>query len=312
MTTPEQPDPLATALPDDQAAGLRRLAGARGLPPAPGRLHCIAIGSGKGGVGKTALCVNLSYCLARMNRKVLLLDADLGLANVDIQMGIEPARTLQDVVFGHCAIEEAVVHIPDGPDILPSSSGTPEMADMGNARRQLLSEELLRFAAHYDFLLIDTGAGIGKGVTTFLASAPEVLVVVANEPTSIMDAYSLIKVLHRERPCPRIRIVANMVRSLEEGERLAERLQGITQRFLGMDLPLAGSIPFDQSLRDAIRTRRPLINLAPGCAAIQCVEDLARSLIADRRGARMDPAASTNLFSKLVDVAVKTEGTATP
>jgi flagellar biosynthesis protein FlhG len=309
MTMPEQPD---TALPEDQAAGLRRLAGARGFPPLPGRLHCIAIGSGKGGVGKTALCVNLSYCLARLNRRVLLLDADLGLANVDIQIGIEPTRTLQDVVFGHCSLEDAVVHIPNGPDILPSSSGTPEMADMGNARRQMLADDLLRFAANYDFLLIDTGAGIGKGVTTFLASAPEVLVVVANEPTSIMDAYSLIKVLCKERPAPRIRIVANMVRSLEEGERLAERLQGITQRFLGMDLPLAGAIPFDQSLRDAIRTRRPLINLAPGCAAIQCVEELARSLIAERRHAKVDTTTTTNLFNRLVDVAVKADGAPNP
>ena len=296
------------AIPDDQAAGLRRLVAERGLPPLPGRLHCVAIGSGKGGVGKTALTVNLGYCLARMNRRVLILDADLGLANVDIQMGLEPTRTLQDVVFSNCALEDAIVHVPNGPDVLPSSSGTPEMADMGNARRQMLADELLRFAATYDFLLIDTGAGIGKGVTTFLASAPEVLVVVANEPTSIMDAYSLIKVLHRATPCPRIRIIANMVRSLEEGERLAERLQGITQRFLGLDLPLAGAIPFDQSLRDAIRTRRPLINLAPNCAAIQCVEEIARSLIADRRAARLDGAPTVNLFSRLVDVAVKTEG----
>ena len=125
-----------------------------------------------------------------------------------------------------------------------------------------------------------------------------------------MDAYSLIKVLHRATPRPRIRIIANMVRSLEEGERLAERLQGITQRFLNVDLPLAGSIPFDQSLRDAIRTRRPLINLAPGSAAIQCVEEIARSLIADRRAARQDAMPATNLFSRLVDVAVKAEGTA--
>ena len=307
MTIPEQ-NPQTP--PDDQAAGLRRLVGERGLPPLPGRLHCIAVGSGKGGVGKTALCVNLGYCLARLNRRVLILDADLGLANVDIQMGLEPTRTLQDVVFSNCSLEDAVVHVPNGPDVLPSSSGTPEMADMGNARRQMLADDLLRFAANYDFLLIDTGAGIGKGVTTFLAAAPEVLIVVANEPTSIMDAYSLIKVLHRATPCPRIRIVANMVRSLEEGERLAERLQGITRRFLGVDLPLAGSIPFDQSLRDAIRTRRPLINLAPGSAAIQCVEELAQSLIADRRAARLNNTPTTDLFSRLVDVAVKTEGAA--
>ncbi len=305
MTFPEQ---QGQAIPDDQAAGLRRLAAGRGLPPLPGRLHCIAVGSGKGGVGKTAVCVNLGYCLARMNRRVLLLDADLGLANVDIQMGLEPTRTLQDVVFGNCSLEDAVVHVPNGPDVIPSSSGTPEMADMGNARRQMLAEDLLRFAATYDFLLIDTGAGIGKGVTTFLASAPEVLVVVANEPTSIMDAYSLIKVLHRATPCPRIRIIANMVRSLDEGERLAERLQGITQRFLGVDLPLAGSIPFDQAVRDAIRTRRPLINLAPGCAAIQCVEEIAQKLISERRMARPEAATAANLFSRLVDVAVKTEG----
>jgi flagellar biosynthesis protein FlhG len=294
----------------DQAEGLRQLAAERARPRTSGRLRCIAVGSGKGGVGKTAVCVGLSWCLARMGRRVLLLDADLGLANVDIQMGLEPTHTLQDVVFGHCSLQDAVIRVPDGPDVLPSSSGTPEMADMGSARRQMLAEELLRFAASYDFFIIDTGAGIGKGVTTFLSAAPEVLVVVANEPTSIMDAYSLVKVLCREREPPSIGIVTNMVRSLDEGERLAGRLQNIARRFLNVELPLAGTIPFDQCMREAIRTRRTVISAAPNSASAQCLQELADHLVSGRR--RPDAAGKSieNLLGRFVDATVKPEGDA--
>jgi len=265
----------------DQASELRdaSLREERRPAPPPLRLRCLAVGSGKGGVGKTMISIGLACCLARMKYRVLLMDADLGLANVDLQMGINPIFTLQDIVYGSCTPEEAVVSVPDGPDVLAAASGAPELADMGSARRQMLVEELMRFASRYDYLVIDVGAGIGAGVTSFLAAAPEVLVVVANEPTSIMDAYSLIKVLRQATDPPSISLMINMVRSLEEGELLAQRINVITKKFLSTELPVAGIVMYDTLVGDSIRARQPLIHYAGQSAPAKCLDETARSII---------------------------------
>jgi flagellar biosynthesis protein FlhG len=260
---------------NDQAAYLRQASVATSVR-IPARLRCLAVGSGKGGVGKTAISVGLSYALAKMGHRVLLIDADLGLANIDLQIGINPTHTLQDVVFGNCSLAEAVVEQSDGPDVLPSSSGTADMVEMGAARRQLFVEELIRFAAGYEYLIIDTAAGIGDSITAFMRAVPEVIVVVANEPTSIMDAYSLIKVLLTQETPPNVAIVTNMTRSLDEGATLAEHLNNIVERFLNVRLPVAGCVPFDEHVRDAIRHRRPTLLHAPNCAAAFCMQEIAQ------------------------------------
>lgn len=291
----------------DQAEGLRRGAGAPlgGAAPVTSRLRCVAIGSGKGGVGKTAITIGLGQSLAKKRQRVLMLDADLGLANIDIQMGLEPLNTLQDVVYGHASLESAIVRVDEYLDVLPSSSGTPEMADMGNARRQMLATDLLRFANRYDFLLIDAGAGIGQSVTGFLGAAPEVLVVVVNEPTSIMDAYSLVKVLSKREHPPQIRIVANMVRSMNEAASLAERIETIAERFLGIKLPLAGAVVYDPCVRDAIRQRKTIIDYAPRSAPAQCLEELAGLLM--RGPANIDARTASQLFGQLVDISLQSQ-----
>ncbi len=248
----------------------------------PRSLRCIAVGSGKGGVGKTMISIGLSFELVRLGHRVLLMDADLGLANIDIQTGVDPEFTLQDVVFGDCPLEKALMKIENGPDILPSASGAADMADMGNARRQLFVEKLIEFAANYDFFMIDAGAGIGRSIITFLAAAPEVLVVVANEPTSIMDAYSLVKCLKQEPSPPRMMMIVNMVRSLDEGEELAARLNTITRRFLNLELPAAGIVMFDPCVGDAIRARRPVPLFAPKSAPAKCLAEIARFLVSSR------------------------------
>jgi len=160
---------------DDQAVSLRNGSAGNGRDALSRRLRCISVCSGKGGVGKTMISVGLAFWLARMGRKVLVIDGDLGLANVDIQMGLDPKFTLQDVVLGHCSLEDTVIRVDDGPDVLPSASGAPEMVDMGNARREMFIRDLMAFAGNYDFILIDVGAGIGKGITAFLQISSEVL-----------------------------------------------------------------------------------------------------------------------------------------
>ncbi len=297
---------------EDQASELRnaasRTAPPGGTDPPVGRLRCIAVGSGKGGVGKTMLSVGLALGLARRRHRVLLLDADLGLANVDLQIGIDPAFTLQDVLFGHCALEQAVVELENGPAVLAAASGAPEMVDLGNARRQMFVDELVRFAARYDFLIIDSAAGIGKGVTTFLAAAPEVLVVVANEPTSLMDAYSLIKVLRQAPSPPEIMLVVNMVRSLQEGAALAERLNLITRRFLGAELPVAGVITYDGVVGDAIRARKSVMDFAPKSAPAQCLDDLAQFMAGGAMRLRAQGRLQKSFFDKLTEVGMNPGG----
>ncbi len=289
---------------DDQASQLREATAAdREEARLLRRFRCLAVGSGKGGVGKTMISIGLACCLAEMKYRVLIFDADLGLANVDLQIGVDPRFTLQDVIYGNCSLSEAVVTTPCGPDILAASSGAPEMADMGGARRQMLVEELIRFAANYDFLIIDVGAGISKSVTAFLAAAPEVMVVVANEPTSIMDAYSLIKILSQAPEQPAISLAINMVQSLEEGEHLAERLNAITHKFLNVELPVAGIVVYDPVVGDAIRARESIVAYAPGSAPAQCIREAAVSLATRKlRDQAAVGSADRSLFDKLAEM----------
>jgi flagellar biosynthesis protein FlhG len=294
---------------EDQASGLRNITVSdKEAARLPGRLRCIAVGSGKGGVGKTMLSVGLSTSLARMNHKVLVLDADVGLANVDLQMGIDPTYTLQDVIFGSCRMEDAVIHVENGLSVLAAAAGSPELVDMGDARRQMFVSELIRFASQYDFLVIDSSAGIGRGVTTFLSAAPEVLVVVANEPTSLMDAYSLIKVLRQNPNPPEIMMVVNMVKSLDEGELLASRLNGITKRFLGVDIPVAGIIVHDSVVGDAIRARKSIVNYASKSGPSQCLQELAQFIAAGECYARARGRLQKPFFDRLAEIGMNPEG----
>lgn len=287
---------------DDQASALRIASQARQRdnPATAGRLRCLAVGSGKGGVGKTMVSVNVGYCLARLGFRVLIVDADLGLANVDLQIGITPGFTLQDVLFGKCSMNQAVTRIVNGPDVLAAASGAPEMADLGNARRQMFAEELVRFAARYDFLIIDVGAGIGRGVTDFLSAAPEVLVVVANEPTSIMDAYALIKTMIKSPSPPFMAAVINQVRSTEEGHLLATRINSITKRFLGIELPVAGIIPYDRAISDSIRARTPVVLHAPQSLPVLALQDMAQELTSGRHRQRAAARSQTAVLEQLL------------
>lgn len=278
---------------EDQAAGLRNVSSRQAVAGKASRVRCMAIGSGKGGVGKTVVSVGLSMALSEMGYRVLLFDGDMGLANIDLQMGLDPVHTIQDVIFGNCSLENACIKVPSGPDVLVAASGAPELADLGNARRQMFIEELVGFAAGYDFFIVDTGAGIGRGTTDFLAACPEVLVILANEPTSLMDAYALIKVLRMRESKSSLMTVVNMVDTLDEGERISERLNAITNQFLGIKLQLAGIITYDRRVSHAIRVQQSIINYAERGAVAHCLRELAGKIINNpsrtkRRGVQLE------------------------
>lgn len=265
----------------------------------PRQLRCLAIGSGKGGVGKTVVSVGLSVALVEMGYRVLLFDADMGLANVDLQIGTDPMFTLQDVVYGDCPLEQAVVSVPNGPDILAASSGAREMATMSESRRDLLINDLIAFSAGYDFLIIDTEAGIGAGAIAFLTGMPQVNVVVANEPTSVMDAYSLIKILSSQPVAPEIRLVVNSVKTEDEGVRLAARLNEASARFLGRTIETAGIILYDSVVGDAIRARRSVVHFAPQSAPAICLRHLAHSVVSASKAREFGKPLNRSAFGNL-------------
>ncbi len=233
----------------DQAAGLRRMA-------APRPVKVIAISGGKGGVGKTLVAVNLGAALAKLGRNVMLLDADLGLANVDVLLGLHARLNLEHVVNGECALEDVILTASSGLRVVPASSGSLAMASLGRAQHAGLIHAFSQLFEPLDMLLIDTAAGLSDGVVTFTEAAQRVVVVVCDEPASLTDAYALIKVLCRRQPGCRIEVVANMVDSAAHGRVLFDKLARVCHRFLGVSPAYFGHIPHDE--RPFLRTGRAI------------------------------------------------------
>src|SRR5690606_16548626 len=207
-------------------------------------IQVVAVTGGKGGVGKTNVSVNLGVALCKIGRRVTLLDADLGLANVDVLLGLKPTRTLKDVLDGGCGLADVIVEGPQGLEIVPAASGMQEMAQLGSREHAGLISAFAAIAHRLDVLVIDTAAGIGHGVMSFLSAAQEVIVVVCDEPTSITDAYALSKVLNQRYGSDRVRVVENMIRADEDGRVAYAKLKNVTDRFLDVRLLHAGSIAY--------------------------------------------------------------------
>jgi len=238
-------------------------------------VRVIAVTSGKGGVGKTTVAINLAIALARRQKRVLLMDADLGLANVDVMLGLRTTRTLADVLAGHCTLPEILLEGPAGIQIAPAASGIRRMAELPRSEQAGIVHAFSDVAQDVDWLVVDTPAGIAETGLGFAAAAQEQLVVVRNEPASIADAYAVIKVLHQEYGRRRFRILVNMVRHPQEGMALYEKLLSVTERFLQVSLDLVGTIPDDQTVRQSIQRCRAVLDLNPGCEAGQAFKKLA-------------------------------------
>jgi flagellar biosynthesis protein FlhG len=226
-------------------------------------VQVIAVTGGKGGVGKTNVSINLSVCLAQMGRRVALLDADLGLANIDVLLGLKPNKNLEDVLAGECSLMDIMLTGPGGIRIIPASSGTQKMTMLGSMEHAGLIHAFSEISDQIDVLIIDTAAGISDSVVSFVRAAQEVLVVVCDEPSSITDAYALIKLLNKKYNVDRFRVVANMTRTTQEGRNLFNKLTQVADRFLDVTLQYVGNIPFDESLRKAVQRQRPVVDLSP-------------------------------------------------
>ncbi|XAL99049.1 MinD/ParA family protein [Phycisphaeraceae bacterium D3-23] len=228
-------------------------------PPAAARAQTLAITSGKGGVGKTTVAVNLAVELARLGRKVVLLDADLGTANADVMCNVMPATTLAHVVAGRREIEHAVVRAPGGFGLIPGASGLAQMAALSDYERERLLEQFRRLEQSYDVLLIDTGAGVGPNVLGFLVATESVLVVTTPDPTAITDAYAVIKTAHRQRPDIDVRLLVNLAQDADEARQVFVRVSNVCTKFLGMQVSYAGFLPSDPEVRASVRMRLPFV-----------------------------------------------------
>ncbi len=250
----------------------------------PRLAQAIAVTSGKGGVGKTNLAVNLAVCLARLGRRTCLLDGDLGLANADILCNLTPRLTLEHVINGRCRLAEAMLVAPGGFRLIPGACGVARLADIDGTDRAALIEQLAALDHVADDLVIDTGAGLAANVLAFVAAASRVLVVTTPEPTAMTDAYGMIKAVTARAPGLGMSLVVNMASGGAEGRAVFDRINRVSRTFLGRTLDYAGSIPRDEAVGEAIRHRVPFTLYAPDGPATAAVVSLARSLLGMKSG----------------------------
>lgn len=267
------PEFAARPFVDDQAAGLRRLAAQQFRAP-----RVLAVTSGKGGVGKTNLSVNLALALAREGRRATLVDFDLGLANADVLLDLTPRHTLEAVIAGRKTIGEVALLTPEGVRVVPGASGVERLANLTDLERRSLIDGLGELSRDSDFIIFDTGAGISKNTTGFLGAADDVVVVTIPEPTAVIDAYAVIKLLSRQEDRGRVGLVVNMAGSRDEAERFARGVTSTAYRMLNTYVDSFGYILADPAVPRAVRARRPFVTAFPDSPASRCVRALARTL----------------------------------
>jgi flagellar biosynthesis protein FlhG len=241
-------------------------------------VQVIAVTGGKGGVGKSNVSVNMSIALAEMGRRVVLLDADLGLANIDVLLGITAKNNISNVLNGDITLRDVMVNGPGGIRISPAASGTQAMATLQPEEHAGLIRAFSTIGDQLDVLVVDTAAGIGDGVVSFVKASQEVVVVVTDEPTSITDAYALIKLLNKEHGLFRFRILANMVKTPQDGHNLFAKLTKVTDRFLDVALQYVGSIPFDDSVKRSVQRQKAVVEAYPRAKASIAFKSLAKKV----------------------------------
>ena len=220
--------------------------------------HVIAITSGKGGVGKSSIAVNLAIALAKAGRRVCIFDADTGLANVNILLGLKPEYSLEHVLFGAKSIEDIMLAGPHNLKVIPGAHGISECVNLHPRQQMRLTRELSRIEADFDYLLVDTAAGIADTTLDFISAAQQALVVVTPEPTSLTDAFSLIKLLQRRGGAVRYRVVVNMCNSIRQAKEIFHRFQAAVERYIGVELEYLGFILRDESLRASVSLQNPV------------------------------------------------------
>jgi len=242
--------------------------------------NLIAVVSGKGGVGKTNVAVNLAVAAARRGRRVLLVDGDLGLSNVDVLLGLVPHGTLADVLDERAGLASVLARGPRGVEVLPAAAGRSELAALDRESAARLAAAVARFAARYDVAIVDAAPGVGPLVVAFAAASARRILVATPEPTSLADAYALAKLLARDAGVPRIELLVNEARHEREARDTHERLARMVTRFLALELGSLGWLPRDPRLAEAVKLQRPVVDAFPACPVARRLDALAEALLA--------------------------------
>ncbi|BDX07724.1 MinD/ParA family protein [Planctobacterium marinum] len=257
---------------EDQASSLRKMS-------RNNLTKVIAVTGGKGGVGKTNVTLNTAIAMAKLGKKVLVLDADLGLANVDVMLGLRVGKNISHVLAGECSLEDILIEGPHGILIAPATSGTKNMAELSPTEHAGLIRAFSELKIPIDVLLVDTAAGISDMVLSFSRASQDIMLVVCNEPTSLTDAYALMKILNRDHGVFKFKVVANMVRSPREGQELFAKLSKVTNRFLDVALELVATVPYDENIRKAVRKQKAIVDVFPGSPAALAITHLAKQAL---------------------------------
>lgn len=255
----------------DQAAGIRRM---RQMKP----VRVVAVTSGKGGVGKTNISVNIGVALAQVGRRVAILDADMGLANVNILLGMFPEFNLSHVLSGEKTLREIMMTGPAGVKVIPASSGIQRMSELSAVEQAGLIHAFSEIDNDLDVLIVDTAAGISNSVVNFARACQEIMVVVCDEPTSLADAYAYIKLMNRDYGLNSFHIITNMVQSAEQGQALFNKLSKVTDRYLDVALQFVGAVPQDEYLKKSVQKQMPVVVAFPQSKAALAMKNLARKI----------------------------------
>ena len=239
----------------------------------------IAVTSGKGGVGKTNIVANLSFSLSELGKKVVVLDADFGLANLDVLLGLTPRYHLGHVLYGNKDIGEIMVQGPEGIQIIPASSGLQQMSELTLLQRNRLIEGFNRLDSSIDYFIIDTAAGVSRNVVHFLISAGEVFVVSVPEPTAIVDAYAIIKIILSEDSEKPIRVIVNSVKHADDAYEVYCQINSVVKRFLNREVDYLGHVERDNHVQRAVKSQMLVTHRFPNAPASRCFRDLAQQIV---------------------------------
>ena len=255
----------------DQADGIRKM---RKINP----VRVIAIASGKGGVGKTNLSVNIGIALAEKGQRVALLDADMGLANVDILLGVYPNFNLSHVLSGDKTLAEIMLDGPSGLKVIPGASGIQKMSELSTIEQAAVIHAFSEMDQDLDVLIVDTAAGISGNVVNFARACQEIIVIVCDEPTSLTDAYAFIKLLNRDYGLSNFHVITNMVKTVQQGRALFQKLTNVTDHYLDVTLRFLGAIPYDDYLRKSVQQQTPVVVAFPQSKSSIAMKEIAEKI----------------------------------